>query len=252
MASRAYFDDSGTHGGSDFVVWGGFVGVGFQWDFAEPAWTAVLESRGLAEFHMAECAGSEIAGPYGNFAERASLIHDLRKTILEAALYGVVVGVDLVAWRDLMSDDPASEVLTPEGICIAHCLLLGAGYAQAKDVDPKGLAYFLDAGAASSPKAAPMVAALNRMSGRSDSVGLLPVSNSPALQMADMLVWEARRDGIAYSKEGPSREPRTHFKRFLDRKHMVGGLMGRPEIERIAARDPTMGSYSELFEILGA
>ncbi len=48
----AYFDESGTHGGSLHTVMAGFAGTPEQWEAFIPEWQSVLEKYGRRSLHM--------------------------------------------------------------------------------------------------------------------------------------------------------------------------------------------------------
>ena len=57
---EAYFDDSGTHDGSDVIVWGGLLGTEEQWKVLNSAWRKLLKEPlpgkpFLKKFGLADC-----------------------------------------------------------------------------------------------------------------------------------------------------------------------------------------------------
>src|SRR5437588_11737895 len=60
IMSMGYFDDSGTHGSSEVVVWGGLMGTESQWLKFERKWKIKLAEPlpgkpPLKRFHMFDC-----------------------------------------------------------------------------------------------------------------------------------------------------------------------------------------------------
>jgi hypothetical protein len=60
----AYFDDSGSHAGSDVVVWNGLFGNQYQWKLFDELWAAKLGApspgkNSLRRFHMYDCQHGE-------------------------------------------------------------------------------------------------------------------------------------------------------------------------------------------------
>lgn len=54
---KAFFDETGTHDGSDITGIGGFVGTAEAWEKLEPKWLEVLAEfadKGVSWFHMSE------------------------------------------------------------------------------------------------------------------------------------------------------------------------------------------------------
>ena len=57
-----YFDESGTHAGSQIVVVGGLVSLTEQWLEFEKEWTSTLKKHNISVFHR-----TDLAGKYGEF-----------------------------------------------------------------------------------------------------------------------------------------------------------------------------------------
>lgn len=66
-ALGAYFDDSGTHAGSDAVAVAGYISTPERWLAFESAWRLELAHLGLEMFHMSQFAVG--AGPYKRWSE---------------------------------------------------------------------------------------------------------------------------------------------------------------------------------------
>src|SRR4051794_36222543 len=98
--SMGYFDDSGTHGSSEVVVWGGLMGTESQWLKFELKWKAKLAEPlpgkpPLKRFHMAECDAGDGEFIGYNRGELDAVTHDFRQIILDAGVYGYAAGVVL-------------------------------------------------------------------------------------------------------------------------------------------------------------
>jgi hypothetical protein len=104
---RAYFDDSGTHKGSAFVVLGGLVGLDEQWEPLCDKWAAKLaaplpDKPRLSKFHLSACmAGSDAFRDYRP-VEREALAGEFRDLIIEAGLGATASAIDRVAWDELV------------------------------------------------------------------------------------------------------------------------------------------------------
>jgi hypothetical protein len=106
---RAYFDDSGTHSGSDVAVMGGLIGTSEQWERFELAWAEKLANPlpesgkpPLRMFHLGACnaRADEFAG-YRD-AEQDAVIHDFRQIIINARLTSLAMAMDKQAWDELV------------------------------------------------------------------------------------------------------------------------------------------------------
>ncbi len=51
----AYFDDSGTHAGSDVILMGGLIAHEDEWKVLEAEWKTALGEFGLRRMHMSHC-----------------------------------------------------------------------------------------------------------------------------------------------------------------------------------------------------
>src|SRR5207302_10270039 len=103
----AYFDDSGTHDDSAFVLLGGLYGTDEQWEAFDIAWRAKLaaavpDKPSLRRFHMFDCQHGD--GEFVGYSkpERDALIHDLRNIIIDGGLHGYCCGGSRGDWDDLV------------------------------------------------------------------------------------------------------------------------------------------------------
>ena len=67
MNFTAYFDESGTHDGSESVVVAGYVSTADQWVEFSAQWQLALNDFGLNHFHMTDFANK--APPYDTWTE---------------------------------------------------------------------------------------------------------------------------------------------------------------------------------------
>lgn len=67
----AYFDESGTHTESEFVVVAGFISNEPGWDAFSVDWQVVLEACRLEYFHMSEF--EHHLGPYGSWGDEEGM-----------------------------------------------------------------------------------------------------------------------------------------------------------------------------------
>lgn len=230
VVMRAYFDDSGTHAGSEVVLWAGFVGHSSWWDRQEEAWQAVLDREGLQHFHMAECEAGD--GPYGNRASRDALTHDLRQTILDAGLVGTCVAAVPDAWN---AASPKLRSYTGSAaelcgwMCMDNVILLMErmlpGWGQ--DV---ALAFYFDKGALSAKRQPFMGHVMNHVHGRADVVAFAEMRKSPALQACDMLAWELLQMARVMVRDNALPLPRPHFKPFVEAKRVEFNLLNHESI----------------------
>ena len=121
----AYFDDSGTHDDSHFVLLGGLYADEKRWGAFDADWRSKLAAPvpgkpALKRFHMAECeAGTgEFAGY--NRAERDYLIHDLREIIIRHRVSGYCCGVSRKDWDALVQGGVRTFLGDAERFCVTQ------------------------------------------------------------------------------------------------------------------------------------
>jgi len=106
MASlyAVYFDESGTHVGSDVVTVAGFVSNIPQWKEFSKKWQQVLTDSGLACFHMSdfESARGEFDGWLRD--KRQNLLNKLLSIIQEHTFWSVGCSVTRHSFESILSD----------------------------------------------------------------------------------------------------------------------------------------------------
>jgi hypothetical protein len=204
---RAYFDDSGTHGGSDIVLVGGIFGYPNQIEYLSDLWAKKLSDPSpgklpLRRFHMANCHAS--MGEFAGWNRTATdyLVHELGDFILKSAVWGFAAAIERKPYDELITGDLRRICGEAETFCYINCFRsirrwareftsdrnvvlifddrppdkkanvqkIYDAYDQAKGHDP-GLPEFASASFASSLKVIP-------------------------LQAADMIAWEFYQDSM--------------------------------------------------------
>ena len=235
MALYGYFDDSGTHTRSPIVLWGGLIGYDEQWEYLEREWMKPLGDRGLASFHMAECEAGD--GPYGTRAERDRLTYELREAIIRSELFKLGGAVAKQDWDELVVGR-AREALGDAEDASLHYLIMNAMDFAHREHD--ALTMFFDARVEKMAAIESLLSRYNRSLGRTDSAEFVVAQTSPAIQAADMVVWEMRNHMLRTVESGESDlPPRPHFKTIVDQGGMIGGLMARAHIVEL------LGSWAE-------
>src|SRR5690348_5454728 len=128
MLLRAYFDDSGTHAGSDVVVMGGLLGTVEQWERFEAAWSAKLarplEGKPPLQkgFHLSACNARD--GEFASYsdAEQDAVIHDFRQIILDAKLTSTASAIDRKAWDEYIVGPYRAVLGSAIAQCFADCM----------------------------------------------------------------------------------------------------------------------------------
>lgn len=215
MAIQAYFDESGTHAGSQFLCVAGYL---FEADACrrfDSAWRRMLADFGVPYFHRAPCEIGEPPFDKLDGTLRRAMRTRAAKIINDAVSYAVIVSVDPAMFERLMPKHPI--VGDPYVFCASGCFHAAAVWAD--DVKYDGpIDYFFESGVATEDHA-------NKVMGlkvgteawakrfRYQSHAFLMKKNSTPLQAADVLAW--------HWSENWRREFSTdEFARLIDQKGM--------------------------------
>lgn len=124
---RAYFDESGTHGGESMITAiGGYVATKQTWMDLETAWRAelgLLADRGVRTFHMCDAiAGTEEYKRVDAF-HRAAHIKRVSELLRDADVQAIGVWVDNGAWADVVEDATFMKAFPkPYNLCFEHAV----------------------------------------------------------------------------------------------------------------------------------
>ena len=145
LALHAYFDDSGTHAGSEAVTVAGYISTVEQWDMFTREWAAVLAEWGLGCFHMTDFANK--VGKYREWSdqERRFRFGRLVSIINRHAIASVGIGIPKQAFDQIFPKNAKRFVGGAYGLAATACFfeaarILEPGYPSAR------IAYFFEAG----------------------------------------------------------------------------------------------------------
>lgn len=234
---QCFFDDSGTHGGSKVVVWGGVVGTEEQFSKLEARWAETLASPPLGKQPLKKFSQSDCRACTGEFsgytrAESDVMQHAFRQILIESSVVGVCNGVDVEAWDRIVTGKLRSHIGSAEsaayGLCCKQALQASIDNEQKisivfdqgrrspiLDLIYQGAQHFL-------PAAAKNVAAT-----------FMAVGATPGLQAADIVA----NHYYVYLRERLSGAPfkiDPHLESLLTHAHVVDGLMGEEQITHMA------------------
>lgn len=91
----AYFDDSGTHAGSDVTAIGGLIGLQEDWSRFELEWKRALDHAGIKRMHLAHCNGKR--GEFKDWSYQ-------RRSELKEKLFGIISSYGLLVFFSVVSD----------------------------------------------------------------------------------------------------------------------------------------------------
>jgi hypothetical protein len=122
----AYFDDSGTHGDSKFVVWAGVIGTDAEFDVLDAAWSAKLDKPfpgkpPLSKFSVGDCRWAD--GEFRDYkpAERDALRYEMREIIQNSGVRPVAYTVPVGTYNKIIRGRVRRAYGPPDGIAFAAC-----------------------------------------------------------------------------------------------------------------------------------
>jgi Protein of unknown function (DUF3800) len=148
---RAYFDDSGTHRGSDVVVMGGLVGTDSQWEGFDAAWRAKLlaplpDKPRLRKFHLSTCMAADREFENYKPVERQAVAGAFRDIIIDAKLASTASAVDRKAWDELVTGSIRELLGDALNVCFLHCINRAVEYARSWGAAGDQIAIVFDEG----------------------------------------------------------------------------------------------------------
>ena len=124
----AYFDESGTHGGSEgspAVTMAGFVGTGRQWELFGRRLNGLKSKYGFKIFHANHLKGKKGEFKGWSDAKGMGLINDLTELIRDAKIHGVSMSLDKARYQKEYRDKPRPKKMPLDssyGLCFRACL----------------------------------------------------------------------------------------------------------------------------------
>jgi hypothetical protein len=124
---RAYFDDSGSHAGSEIVTIGGLVGTAQQWDRFDKKWKALLAEPlpgkpQLRKFHLSHCNSQESEFQGYSDAECDAVTHDFRQILIDCGVISTASSIDKRAWDELVVGSMREWLGNALDVCVENCL----------------------------------------------------------------------------------------------------------------------------------
>lgn len=237
IMSMGYFDDSGTHGSSEVVVWGGLMGTESQWVRFQKDWSAKLArplpgKPPLRRFHMAECEARN--GEFRGYsdAEKDAVIHDFRQIILDAGVYGYAAGVVIADWNEIIGSKSVGRFSDADFFCMTLCVLNAARFARDFTEDQSISLAFDDRKEHS--EANKLVLSIfeeasNTHTGSEHVAGMsfLPNGKFVPLQGADMIAWETYNHAKTWRRPDATTTERAHLKRFSETGRFIAHMANR-------------------------
>jgi Protein of unknown function (DUF3800) len=258
----AFFDDSGTHDDSTFVLLGGLYGAEEEWSAFDQAWRQKLaaplpDKPALKRFHMFDCQHGE--GEFIRYSkpERDALIHDMRNIIISSGVHGYCCGVSRVDWDDLVAGDMRRFLGDAERFCVTQCFVWINAWGE--DHGYKEVSYVLDNRPHRSAANKRVFEFFQRSHETTkerpvnESISFVSSIDNAPLQAADLVAWEYYQFGKEWvlTREGLKKRP--HLQRLSEARIMDVQFAGRDEIQRMVAyhhkHNPIIRQIGDVLEV---
>src|SRR3954447_19259018 len=250
--SQGYFDDSGTHGSSEVVVWGGLMGTDSQWLRFGRDWNSKLDDPlpgkpPLKRFHMTDCQAKD--GEFRDYseAEKNAVIHDFRKVILDSGIYGYAAAVVIADWNEIIGGKSYGRFGDADFFCMNLCVLNAARFARDFTEDRFISLAFDDR--KEHAEANQFVLSIfqeayntHRQNEEVAGISFLPTLKFAPLQAADMIAWETYNHAKTWKPGGQGEPERPHLQRLVETGRFIAHIANRNSI----------GEIKKILEELGA
>jgi hypothetical protein len=192
-----WFDDSGTHKGSEIVYMAGFVAKVTRWKRFRERWLKILKHFDVPYFHAHDL--NVFAPPYTGWHEedRVKFVTALQRPITDELSAPIISVVYRAAYNELVVGRLRSRIGSPTALAMKGILLNVRLWAEDfGHSDPIG--YGIDAGIAARREISNLLYRLRKDDDlqRDLRVGVYAeaaVNDTPELQAADMHVFDAQR-----------------------------------------------------------
>ncbi|MGH7013176.1 MAG: DUF3800 domain-containing protein [Stellaceae bacterium] len=241
----AFFDDSGTHTTSPFVVMGGVLGTAEQWDHFERAWTALLANPlpgkpPLRQFHLSPCRAHRGEFELYTRFESDHLEQLFRRIIIDIGFMTFANAVDKVAWDELVTGEIAAQLGDPLEFCLVKCIDQVIGAIRIRKPN-ETVDFWFDDGTSKKLGAWRAVYDLAKEKYPEISgIHFAPVEKVVALQAADTVAFATYQYNQVWAKTGSSAGAEPQFKDFLDQPTLSSGFVfRRDQIAEMVSRTRT-------------
>jgi hypothetical protein len=241
LVLSAYFDDSGTHAASPYVVLGGLLGTEEQWAAFEVEWAKLLASplpgkTKLSQFHLSPCRAGKGEFRGYSLVERDHITHLFRSIILGIGLVTIAAAVDKKAWDELIVGEIAEQIGGPEELCFVKCVDLVINTIRLRKPSERVVIAFDQGTKAKLEMWARFYLAQSEKYPELAGLGFGKVSEVLPLQGADLIALETYQFSQAWAKNRDEPEYNPHFKDFIKRELSTGLIFEREQIEEIVPR----------------
>ncbi len=204
----AFFDETGVHAGSPVTAIAGFLGSADAFKEVEPLWLAALKSEGLEHFHYAAIEHRKPPFEHCDEHVRARLYSKLADILLGAAPALKVVGAGYQGVWDTSQLAPAfgARYPTPYSFCFDTVIEMLHAHAET-ELGGEQIVPIFARQEQFGPRAVEMYGVFKATGSwpLMGAIGFDEPKEQPALQMADMVLYESyqvikRNDRVEWTK----------------------------------------------------
>lgn len=217
LVLRAYFDDSGTHGGSEVVVWAGFMATCEEWGAIEEEWDALLRRYEITSFHATDVGHAERECEGWGINKREAAFLEFSRLLTSRNVAGISSVVRRSDWNAVPDPGIRSLFPQPSHLTFEHCMQQALNLAQGASLVTgkiEKVSLYFDCGAASNREGAVGYDLARQyksswvVSPWFDQLGFRSVTDTIPLQAADLLAYETfRLEAARVNRSGASDEP---------------------------------------------
>lgn len=116
---RIYMDESGTHGGSPFVVVGAYLAQPKAWKAFTVEWNAKKKPDGIKIYHAVDCANQRNEFADWTKPQSDAFAAKMLPVIAKHVGWGVVIGIEMKPFEEAMALNPhlRETIGTPYAAC---------------------------------------------------------------------------------------------------------------------------------------
>ena len=136
---RAYFDESGVHGGARITGVSGFIGPADEWELLESEWNSELDrfskdtGRNINVFHAYDCENGEDFWAGIDRSIREAYYRQLARVLVKhKGLMGISFSIENNKWGAYASPEFKNRYRSPYQLCAENCFQHVASYAKAR------------------------------------------------------------------------------------------------------------------------
>jgi hypothetical protein len=239
----AYFDDSGTHAGSDIVLVAGIFGTEGQLTSLERLWQPHIDNPicgqkpRLRRFHATDCYNSQNEFAGWSRTETDYFFHQLQTAIIDSGVSAYGIAVSRQDWDEIVTGGLRGFLGDAEGYAITQCFVCTVRWAQRNAFDPK-ITFIFDNRPSEIQRHAKAIGdAFEKVTQVPQITGTAFLSSYDItpLQAADLFAWEVYQHANEIFASGVIQPPKRQALRRLDANmKMQTQFANREAIQNIA------------------